>query len=218
MTLAPEGRSILAWGAGVTAITWALAAAIGGNYLNLTAGCITLFFGLLLVFFRDPRRSPPEDPACIVSAGDGTVVAIEPVDHAEFLNGPGTQVSIFLTVFDVHVNRVPMPGVVELVEHRAGKFHVAISRRASLENEQVVIGIRDGSRRILVRQIAGLLARRIVCHLSEGETVERGQRFGIIKFGSRLDIVVPPEVTLQVRKGQRVTGGQTIIGSFSDEQ
>ena len=202
----------------MTLVTWGLALGIGGNYLNLTAGCITLLFALVLIFFRDPRRSPPEDPACIVSAGDGLVVGIEQVDHVEFLNGPGTQVSVFLTVFDVHVNRVPMPGVVELLEHRAGKFIAAISRRASLENEQVVIGIRDGSRRILVRQIAGLLARRIVCHLSEGETVERGQRFGIIKFGSRVDIVVPPDVTLRVRKGQRVTGGQTIIGSFSDEQ
>jgi len=218
MTLAPEGRSLLAWAAGVTGITWALSLGIGGIYLDLTAGCVTLLLGLLLIFFRDPRRVPPDDPACIVAAGDGMVVAVEPIENVEFLNGPGTQVSVFLTVFDVHVNRVPMPGIVELKQHRAGKFLAAISRRASLENEQVVIGIRDGSRRILVRQIAGLLARRIVCHLTEGETVSRGQRFGIIKFGSRLDIVVPPEVTLQVRKGQWVTGGQTIIGSFTDEQ
>jgi phosphatidylserine decarboxylase len=217
MVLAPEGRGSIRGSAALVIVAWIGSAVIGGIFLDIAAIFLTLLFGFVVWFFRDPARVVPEDPDCLVSVGDGLVVGINPLDHVEYLDGPGVQVSIFLNVFNVHVNRTPMPGVVELHRYQPGRFLNAANHRASLENEQTVLGIRDGHRKVLVRQIAGLIARRVICHVGEGDTVSRGQRFGLIKFGSRMDVVVPPDVQIAVQKGQRVTGGETVIGRFSHE-
>lgn len=167
--------------------------------------------GLFIVFFfRDPERSIPADSGAIVSPADGKVVGVSPEADGT------TRVSIFLSVLDVHINRAPISGVVESVRYLPGKFKVAFDASASVENEQNVLVIAQGSYRIKFSQIAGILARRIVCWKSAGDAVAKGERIGLIKFGSRVDIFLPEKVALAVRLGDRVQGGSSIIGRFKD--
>jgi phosphatidylserine decarboxylase len=164
-----------------------------------------LFF---LWFFRDPKRRIPNDPGAIVSPADGVVTEAEWV---ETTLGSKLRVSIFLNVFDVHVNRSPIAGEVKLVEYREGGFMNAMKPESVLTNEQTLIRIDGGGYEVAFKQIAGLLARRIVCNLKVGDTVERGQRVGLIKFGSRCDVLMPAEADLKVRVGSTVTGGTSIL-------
>ena len=157
-------------------------------------------------FFRDPERVVPSEEGSIVSPADGKIVGIA----AE--SGGTTRISIFLSVFDVHVNRSPIAGEIESIEYLPGKFKVAFDAAASTENEQNVLVIRNGSDRIKFSQIAGILARRIVCWKKEGDSVARGERVGLIKFGSRVDIFLPANVTLSVKLGDKVRGGASVIG------
>ena len=173
-----------------------------------------LFGGLFLFvtwFVRDPERSIPEDPNSIVSPGDGKVVEIVP-EKDPLLDEVYTRVSIFLNVFNIHVNRVPISGKIQATRYNPGKFLNAASHKASLDNEQSAILLTNGHVTILVKQIAGLIARRIVCWAKEGDEYQRGQRFGLIRFGSRVDIFLPEGTDIKVAMGDIVSGGSSIIG------
>ena len=173
-----------------------------------------LFVGLFLFvtwFFRDPERSVPEDPNAIVSPGDGKIVEIIS-EKDPLLDEAYTRVSIFLNVFNVHVNRVPISGKIQATRYNPGKFFNAASHKASLDNEQSAILLNNGHVTILVKQIAGLIARRIVCWAEEGDEYQRGQRFGLIRFGSRVDIFLPEGTDIKVAIGDIVNGGSSIIG------
>ncbi|NYF79810.1 phosphatidylserine decarboxylase family protein [Granulicella arctica] len=166
---------------------------------------LALFF---LWFFRDPNRSVPTEPGQIVSPADGVVTEAEWI---ETTTGSRLRLSIFLNVFDVHVNRSPVSGTVKIVEHREGQFMNAMNPESVLHNEQTLVVIDGGGYDVGFKQIAGLLARRIVCNVKPGDRVERGQRVGLIKFGSRVDVLLPSEANLKVKMGSRVKGGSTVL-------
>jgi len=170
---------------------------------------LALFF---LWFFRDPSRTIPTGPGLIVSPGDGLVTAAELVETQA---GSRLRLSIFLNVFNVHVNRCPVGGTVKLVEYRKGAFLNAMKAESGIENEQTLITIDAGGYDVSFKQIAGLLARRIVCNLNMGDVVERGQRMGLIKFGSRVDVLMPAEAELRVKKGMKVKGGSTVLAAIA---
>ena len=202
--IAKEGYMFILPLAVLTGIFWALS--------WLWIAC--LFGGLFLFvtwFFRDPERSIPEDPNSIVSPGDGKVVEIVP-EKDPLLDEVYTRVSIFLNVFNVHVNRVPISGKIQATRYNPGKFLNAASHKASLDNEQSAILLTNGHVTILVKQIAGLIARRIVCWAKEGDEYQRGQRFGLIRFGSRVDIFLPEGTDIKIAIGDIVSGGSSIIG------
>jgi phosphatidylserine decarboxylase len=202
--IAKEGYMFILPLAVLTGIFWAL------SWLWVTG----FFAGLFLFvtwFFRDPERSIPEDPNAIVSAGDGRVVEIVQ-EKDPLLDGVYTRVSVFLNVFNVHVNRVPIAGKIQATRYNPGKFLNAASHKASLDNEQSAILLNNGHVTILVKQIAGLIARRIVCWAEEGDEYQRGQRFGLIRFGSRVDIFLPEGTDIKVEIGDIVSGGSSIIG------
>ncbi|MFQ5587270.1 MAG: phosphatidylserine decarboxylase family protein [Nitrospiria bacterium] len=177
----------------------------------------TIFFGLLtlfcLWFFRDPKRKVPQGEGLLVSPADGKVVDISSVQEDRFLNKPAIKISIFLNVFNVHINRVPAAGKIVDVSYNPGRFLAANVPKASLENEQnaVLIETQNG-KRILCIQIAGLIARRIVCWIKKDGVLDRGERFGLIRFGSRVDLFLPPETEIQISMGDKVVGGETVLG------
>lgn len=189
----------------------------GGLVVQVLAVATWLLTLLSLYFFRDPERSAPQGDGLIVAPADGKVVAIDEVEEPDFIGGRAKRISIFLSVLDVHVNRVPVGGVVRLFRYQPGKFHVASLAVASIENEQSIIGVEAPGGKILFKQIAGLIARRIVCDLREGHKVLRGERFGIIKFGSRMDVFMPHTAEIKVRLRQTVKAGESIIGEFHNE-
>ena len=166
---------------------------------------LAVFF---LWFFRDPNRPIPALPGQIVSPADGVVTEAEWI---ETVSGGRLRVSIFLNVFDVHVNRAPVAGTIRLVEYRPGQFVNAMNPESVLHNEQTLVLIDGGGYEVGFKQIAGLLARRIVTNVKAGDRVERGQRVGLIKFGSRVDVLLPAEANLKVRTGMRVKGGATVL-------
>jgi phosphatidylserine decarboxylase len=168
---------------------------------------------LMALFFRDPPREVPRGEGLIVAPADGTVVQVLRDDGTE-LDVAGTRVSIFLSVLDVHVNRAPFQGVVEKIDYRPGTFRLAWRDDASAQNEQNVIHLEASQGRMVVKQIAGFLARRIVCRVVCGQALHAGERIGIIRFGSRVDLIVPASAQLSVRPGDRVRGGSTVLGAF----
>jgi phosphatidylserine decarboxylase len=161
-------------------------------------------------FFRDPERTSPAEDTVVVSPADGKVMVVDSVDAADAASP--VQISIFLSPFDVHINRSPIAGVVEDVVYKPGEFRVASKRIASEVNEQNVLTIRGPQIRLVTRQIAGVLARRVVCWKKAGDRVAVGERIGLMKFSSRMDVVVPADVDVLCRVGDRVVGGVTIIG------
>ena len=171
---------------------------------------LALFF---LWFFRDPTRTIPTGPGLIVSPGDGVVTE---ADWVETKAGSKLRLSIFLNVFDVHVNRCPVDGTVTLCEYRKGKFLNAMNKESAMLNEQTLITIDAGDYEVSFKQIAGLIARRIVCNLKVGDKVQRGDRMGLIKFGSRVDVLMPADADLRVSKGDRVVGGATVLAVLTD--
>lgn len=173
-------------------------------------GAVGLFS---LWFFRDPERRAPEDESAIVSPADGVVIEMAEVDEERFLGRKALKISIFMSVFNVHVNRSPVSGSVESVNYFPGKFFAAQLDKASLENEHNAVVVRiPGRSRIVVIQIAGLIARRIVCWVKPNDEVIRGRRFGLIRFGSRLDVFLPLDAKIEVSLKQKVQAGQTILG------
>ncbi len=182
---------------------------LGWKYAACFLLVLTLF---VLFFFRDPERVVPEGDGFVVSPADGKVIVVKDVFEPTYLKKDVKQISIFLSVFNVHVNRAPYGGSVEAVKYNKGKFHVASVDKASLDNEQTAMVIAAGKHRILVKQIAGLIARRIVCYAKPGDTLKTGERYGLIRFGSRVDIFLPKDAELKVKIGDRVKGARDIIG------
>jgi phosphatidylserine decarboxylase len=159
-------------------------------------------------FFRDPTRVPPADERLLVSPADGKVVDLRPSPE----DPERTLVGIFLSIFDVHINRAPLAGTVERIRYTPGRFFAAYREEARVANERNEVALADGDYRVTVRQIAGVVARRIVCDAKENDRLLRGQRFGLIQFGSRTEIVLPRGTEVMVRRGDRVRGGETVIG------
>ncbi|MGA2726514.1 MAG: phosphatidylserine decarboxylase [Terracidiphilus sp.] len=172
-----------------------------------------LLAAFFLWFFRDPQRNIPAGVGLIVSPGDGLVTEAVTISTP---NGPRQRVSIFLSVFDVHVNRSPISGVLKSVRYQKGLYLNAMNPSSADRNEQNVVTVGGEGYEVTFKQIAGLLARRIVFNFSEGSRVERGQRVGLIKFGSRVDVILPAEAILQVRVGQRVQGGASVIAAMPE--
>lgn len=182
--------------------------------LPLPAAVLMLLAVALALFFRDPeRRSPPGDDL-VLSPADGRVMVAGPSDAAAALEGQWTQVSVFLSPLDVHVNRVPVTGKVTRVEYRPGRYRAAYRAEATSENERSEIWIDDGGRRVVCRQITGVLVRRVVCRLKPGDQVRAGDRLGVMKFGSRIDLFLPAGTRLRAAVGDRVRGGETVIAEL----
>ncbi|MBN1780683.1 phosphatidylserine decarboxylase [bacterium] len=171
-----------------------------------------------LFFFRDPERCiPAENSERIVSPADGCVIRIQKHYENQYCRETVHTVSVFLRLWDVHVNRIPVGGYVEYLTYQRGRFHAAFNDKTARENEQMIIGIKNTHGRFLIRQVAGMIARRIVCHLKEGERVVSGARFGLIKMGSLVEISIPETYRIVVRSGQRVRAGETVIGILSEQ-
>jgi len=204
MTIAREGWPYIA---GLMLLGSALVAARlpwpGGVLLAL--GAFTAFF------FRDPERSVPQEAGLVVSPADGKVVQVIPAPDGNALGPGATQISIFLSIFDVHINRSPIAGTIERVDYHPGEFLPAFDHKASQRNEQNTVTVRDAETRVVFKQIAGLIARRIVFRKKPEERVVRGERVGLIKFGSRVDVFLPPSASVQVKVGERVAGGTSVL-------
>jgi phosphatidylserine decarboxylase len=176
-------------------------------------GGIFIFLGLFTTFFfRDPDRKVLQDPRLAVSPADGKVVQVMPAPEGSPLGPGSSQISIFLSVFDVHINRAPIGGRVAKVDYHKGEFLPAFDHKASTRNEQNTVTIADGDTRVVFKQIAGLIARRIVFTKRVDEPVARGERVGMIKFGSRVDVFLPAEFRVTVKEGDRVQGGLSVLG------
>ncbi len=171
-----------------------------------------VFVGFVTFFFRNPERKIPIDENLIVSPADGKVMSVCEVYDDLFLNEVGTKVTIFLSVFDVHVNRSPIAGEIKFQQYTCGRFRPAYKDSVGCENERHSIGIENSEMRVLVTQIAGVLARRIVSWVTLGSILKKGERYGLIKFASCTEIIVPKTVEILVQKGDKVTGGDTVIG------
>ncbi|MFQ6611784.1 MAG: phosphatidylserine decarboxylase family protein [Fidelibacterota bacterium] len=207
---APEGRRIL-----IPLLICAFTAGILAHHfqwlwLTILYFVLGLLFLFSLNFFRDPTRRIPKDPKIVISPADGKVVKYEEVDDPEVGAG-ATLVSIFLNVFNVHVNRVPVTGKIQTRVHQQGKFLAAFNHAASDKNERVITVLENEIGRFKIRQIAGLLARRILCYAEPGKTMQRGERLGYIMFGSRTDLVLPKGINVEITLGQKVIGNETII-------
>jgi phosphatidylserine decarboxylase len=194
---------------GVPPLALGLAAAVLGW---TWVGVALVFLGLfVLYFFRDPERTPPQDAEAVVSPADGRVLEI--VDE-DFAGRPGRRISIFLSLWDVHVNRAPVAGRIRKLEYRPGRFYAALRSRASTENEQNVIHLETQRGEMVFKQIAGWIARRVLCWKREGDTVALGERVGMIRFGSRVDVWLPPEARIVVARGQFVAGGTSVLARW----
>lgn len=194
----------------IAALTALLAALLNWVIISVFFWAAGIF---ILYFFRDPERVVPDDPCAVVSPADGKVILIEKVTDERFLHGQVLKISIFMNIFNVHVNRIPYDGVVKEIRYQAGQFLAADQERASFENENNAVFLEvEDERRMVVVQVAGVLARRIVCWAERGDKVRKGMRFGMIRFGSRLDVYLPLSAQIEVEIDQRVVAGQTILG------
>jgi len=209
MRFAPAGHSRILGLAGVSLLL---------NILGFPKIGFLFFFVTLFVayFFRDPERSAPEEENCLVAPADGKVVTVEKHFHdTRFLSVPVTRIGIFMSPLDVHVNRASITGQVTNVQYHPGQFRPAFAADATEVNEQNAVTIQDDKgRRVVMVQVAGILARRIVCALKGGERVHRGDRYGMIMLGSRVDVYCSPEIEIRVQVGQRVKAGETVIGEY----
>ncbi len=210
------------WGlAELQLMAWPLLAlAIVGFWYHpaLAVPPVTLL-AFVLYFFRDPTRVVPQEPGLLVSPADGTVAEVARLDHDEFVGGPAMRIGIFLSIFNVHINRAPAESRVIRLRYAPGEFLNALNPQSAIRNESLWIGLEEESpphRRLVVRQIAGLIARRIVCNLRSGQRVARGHKFGMIKLGSRTELIFPDEEGLRVlaQVGQKVAGGSTVLARY----
>ena len=205
LRIAPDGYPFIIVFAFITILIYML----GKPWVAVLPLAITLFMAF---FFRNPERTIPEDKGVFVSPADGKVILIKDVYEKDYLKADSKEISIFMSIFNVHVNRAPCDGNVGLVKHSPGKFLVAHKDAASIENENTVMVLEGKDGKILVRQVAGLVARRIVCKMKAGDVLRRGERYGMIKFGSRLDVYLPKDTEIMVRLGDKVKAGETVLG------
>jgi phosphatidylserine decarboxylase len=214
VNFAREGFPFMAIAAVVAAVAFGLALSRRSFTLWLVALLLLVVALWVAYFFRDPERSGDRGDHFVVAPADGKVVMVSEVDEPTFIHGRATRVSIFMNVFSVHVNRYPVSGTVRHVHYAPGKFLNAVTEASSLSNEMRSVGIETGPHRILVRQIAGLVARRIITYSREGDRAVQGERFGIIRFGSRVDVFVPTDAKLRVQLGQTTVAGTTVLAEL----
>jgi phosphatidylserine decarboxylase len=220
MRIAPEGWPFIVPGWALVALgAWGVAA--WGRWLWALEVPLVLIAVWLIVFFRDPQRSGPRGEQFVIAPADGKIVDVRTVDEPMYVNGAATRISIFMSVFDVHVNRYPATGTVELVRYHAGRFLHAASDKASLDNEQASVGVRVARGPLLVRQIAGRIARRIVTDAKPGARAVQGERMGMIRFGSRVDVFLPAPApgpagrpAVRVHVGDRVQAGASVLAEY----
>jgi phosphatidylserine decarboxylase len=193
----------------VTVLTWVITdvklVRIAVSVVALLAIAFTLYF------FRDPDRTTPAGDELIISPADGTVVQVVRVEETEYLKGPALQISVFMSPLNVHVNRFPITGTVGFFRHVEGEFLVAFDDKSSTRNERTLIGIERGPVKLLFKQIAGFVARRIVADLKVGDPARVGERFGMIKFGSRVDVLIPVDAEVRVASGEKTVAGETVL-------
>ncbi len=216
MNFAREGLLFIAIAAAIAVGAFGLALTRRSWPLWLAAFVLLLLALWVAYFFRDPERTGERGASLVVSPADGKLIMITEVDEPSFVEGRTIRLSIFMNVFDVHVNRYPIEGVVRYVDYNKGKFLNAAAEKSSLENEQMSVGIENGKYRILVRQIAGLIARRIVTYSKVGDNVKQGERMGIIRFGSRVDVFLPASSVVRARLGDITAAGVTVLGELRD--
>jgi phosphatidylserine decarboxylase len=226
LNFAREGLLFIAIAAAIAAGGFGLAVTRRSWGLWLAAFVLLLLALWVAYFFRDPERTGDRGASLIVAPADGKLIMITDVDEPSFIKGKATRLSIFMNVFNVHVNRYPVDGVVSYVHYNKGKFFNASAEKSSLENEQMSVGLEttapDSTRatrvgdvhRILVRQIAGLIARRIVTYSKVGERIKQGDRMGIIRFGSRVDVFLPVGSVIRAKLGDVTTAGVTVLGEL----
>jgi phosphatidylserine decarboxylase len=208
MRVAKEGYPIILFSTSLSVAAWAI------GWLGL-AGVLGILALGVLAFFRDPERCPPDGEGLIVAPADGKVVSITKVTQGLLMKKADSRVSIFLSPLDVHINRSPIGGKVDDVKHTRGKFIAAYKEEASERNEQNSLRLLDDrGREVEVVQVAGVVARRIICYARKSDLLSRGARFGLIMFGSRTDLYLPASSRIEVSEGQRVKGGETIVGRF----
>jgi phosphatidylserine decarboxylase len=194
----------------VAALAW-IATTVSGSWTIVLASLLTLLTAFVFYFFRDPERAVPSDEGLVVCPGDGKIIDIREVDETSFMGGVCRRITIFLSIFNVHVQRAPVSGDVAHREYRPGEYAVAWHPKASEKNEQASLGLTMQGHRVLVRQIAGLIARRIVTYPEPGDTVGRGDRIGLIRFGSRVDLFIPLDWALDCAVGDHVAGGSSVL-------
>jgi len=214
LNFAREGYPFIGIATVLAVAAFALALARRSWSLWLLAVVITILALWVAYFFRDPERSGERGSSIVVAPADGKLIMITEVDEPAFIGGKATRLSIFMNVFNVHVNRYPVDGTVEYVHYNPGKFLNAAAEKSSIENEQSSVGIDTGAHRVLVRQIAGLIARRIVTYSQKGQQVRQGDRMGLIRFGSRVDVFLPTEARLRVQLGTLTTAGTTVLAEL----
>lgn len=214
MRFAREGLPFM-WAAGIIALAVGAAAFRWPRPLVIAAAVVSVVLAVWVAyFFRDPERHGERGPGLVIAPADGKVVQVVEVDEPAFMHGRAVRIAIFMNVFSVHVNRYPVSGRVTYTHYNPGKFLNAAVDKASLENEQSSVGIESGPHRVLVRQIAGLVARRIVTYSRPGDSADQGERFGIIRFGSRVDVYLPVGSTPRVRVGEHTSAGTTVIAEL----
>lgn len=214
MNFAREGIPFILVALAIAAVVYTAALMRRSWPLWLTAFALTLLTLWVAYFFRDPERTGPRGDQLVLSPADGRVIEVREVDEPTFLQGRAIRISVFMNVFNVHVNRYPVAGRVEYVDYRPGKFLNAAVEKAALENEQMSIGVQAPRHRVLFRQIAGLIARRIVTYSRVGDDAEQGARMGLIRFGSRVDVFVPVGSTVKVQPGDRPLAGTTVLAEL----
>lgn len=209
------GLKLILPGVLLTTILCLLAAARDSFWILVLALVFAITTVFLTFFYRNPVRQIPDDERAVLSIADGRVLAVEPVVH-EFIGGHGNKVSIFLSIFDVHINRIPCDGTVEYVKYTPGKFLAAYVDKASDENEHTEVGFAFKAGKMIFKQIAGIMARRIEYDLKDNQRVRAGDIFGMIHFGSRAEFFLPDEVEVAVRPGDKVKAGETVIGRIKE--
>ena len=217
MRFASEGLLFIGIAVLIAAAAYAMALDRQAWPLWAVAAALTVIALWVAYFFRDPERSGERGERLVIAPADGKIVMVTDVDEPAFLHGRATRLSIFMSVFNVHVNRYPVDGVIRYVHYNKGKFLHAAEEKSSLENEQMSVGIEAGRNRVMVRQIAGLVARRIVNYSRDGEQVTQGERMGIIRFGSRVVVFLPTASSIRVRVGDLTSAGSTVIAELPGE-
>jgi phosphatidylserine decarboxylase len=214
VNFAREGYVFMAIGAVVAVVGFATAWMMRSYSLWLFAFLLAIIALWVAYFFRDPERTGPRGDRVVVCPADGKLIMITQVDEPAFIHGPAIRLSIFMNVFDVHVNRYPVSGRVAYRHYNPGKFLNAAAEKSSLENEQSTIGIQSDSQKVVVRQIAGLIARRIVTYPELGDSVQQGNRLGIIRFGSRVDVFLPVGSKVLAKLGDRTVAGTSVLAEL----
>jgi len=214
MSVAREGIPFIGIAAALAAGALALAVMQRSWPLWLLAFLLLVVAVWVAYFFRDPERTGVRGESLVIAPADGRIVMITDVDEPSFIHGRATRISIFMNVFNVHVNRYPVSGTVQYVHYNPGRFINAAADKASLDNEQMSVGLESSGRKLLVRQIAGAIARRIVTYSRVGDAARQGERFGLIRFGSRVDVFVPPSSAVRVQVGEKTVAGTTLLAEL----